>query len=89
MYIISCSSSSHHVLDPLNLVYREPPQSNSQWHSRDDLLLTGDNNSEKLMREQSIRSNRRQKFVACITNEDVSMGASRFLHSNANGVFMR
>ena len=41
-----------------------------------DDALAGVEGSEKLMRERSIRSNRRQKFVACITSEDVSMGTS-------------
>ena len=41
--------------------------------------------SEKSLREQSIRRNRRQKFVDCITSEDVSMGAPVFtqIHSTA------
>jgi len=30
--------------------------------------------SEKLMRERSIRSNRRHKFVDCLSGQDVNIG---------------
>lgn len=72
MHAITHPSASHHTLDPLHLVYRKAHQSNSQ-KNRSAADVEG---SEKLMRERSIRSNRRQKFVACITSEDVSMGTS-------------
>ena len=32
--------------------------------------------SEKLMRERSIRTNRRHKFVDCLTSQDVNIGVS-------------
>lgn len=60
--------ASHTIPDPLHLVHQK-----SRRNAAKD--ATGDG-SEKLIRERSIRSNRRQKFVDCVTGEDVSMGAT-------------
>ena len=60
--------ASHTLLDPLHLVHQK-----SRRNAAKDAAGDG---SEKLMRERSIRSNRRQKFVDCVTGEDVSMGAT-------------
>lgn len=55
-------------LDPLHLVHRSPGGNDSTPQDSEGDL------SEKALREQSIRRNRRQRFVDCITSEDVSMG---------------
>lgn len=36
--------------------------------------------SEKLLRERSIRSNRRHKFVDCLSSQDVNIGTSLAAH---------
>lgn len=35
-----------------------------------------DEHTERLARERSIRLNRRQKFINCISSDDVNMGTS-------------
>lgn len=68
-------------VDPLHLVRRKPRQGSSQTPPRS----SDSQADEKLMRERSIRSNRRQKFVNCITSEDVSMGSFVLLCSSGQG----
>ncbi|KAF8973063.1 rab-GTPase-TBC domain-containing protein [Flammula alnicola] len=80
------NASSLCILDPLNGIKnrsrkREPSpapvqnlknaNSNSGVHTREK--------SEKLMRERSIRTNRRHKFVECLSSQDVNIGELRKL----------
>ncbi|KAI0339764.1 RabGAP/TBC [Trametopsis cervina] len=60
------------VKDPLNLVHRAPS-------GNDSFSEAGDDVPERIMRERSIRLNRRQRFVDCVTSEDVSMAQLRKL----------
>ncbi|KIP10937.1 hypothetical protein PHLGIDRAFT_115074 [Phlebiopsis gigantea 11061_1 CR5-6] len=69
------------VKDPLHLVQRRSRQPSSQSHAQNGSLVT-DDTSEKLARERSIRSNRRQKFEACITGANVDMAQLRKLAWN-------
>ncbi|KAI0093113.1 rab-GTPase-TBC domain-containing protein [Irpex rosettiformis] len=62
------------VQDPLHVIRRIPSESDPQ---NDGLEV-----SEKVLRERSIRLNRRQRFLECITNEDVSMAQLRKLSWN-------
>ncbi|KAI0812686.1 rab-GTPase-TBC domain-containing protein [Irpex lacteus] len=62
------------VKDPLHLVYRKPFES--------EVHHDGSEVSEKALRERSIQLNRRQRFLDCITNEDVSMAQLRKLAWN-------
>ncbi|PSS38044.1 hypothetical protein PHLCEN_2v129 [Hermanssonia centrifuga] len=69
------------VKDPLHLVRQRPKRRELRLHSPADSLDTGDN-SEKLIRERSIRSNRRQKFINCVTSEDANIAQLRKLSWN-------
>ncbi|XP_006460761.1 hypothetical protein AGABI2DRAFT_192360 [Agaricus bisporus var. bisporus H97] len=57
--------------DPSPITSRQPSET-FQNASRDE-------KAEKLMRERSIRSNRRQKFFDCLTSEDVNISELRKL----------
>ncbi|KAH8107795.1 rab-GTPase-TBC domain-containing protein [Cristinia sonorae] len=63
------------VNDPLHLIRRRPPKRN---HS----LPSSSEPGGQLARERSIKSNRRQKFVGCIMQEDVNMAQLRKLAWN-------
>ena len=78
MHSESVKANVEELLDPLHLVHRDSDMHDTVREGEDAL-------SEKSLREQSIRRNRRQKFVDCITSEDVSMGAPVFtqIHSTA------
>ncbi|KZT72232.1 RabGAP/TBC [Daedalea quercina L-15889] len=69
------------VDDPLHVLQRRPPPNKRPSHSR---TTSFDPNlrSEKLDRERSIRSNRRQKFIDCISAEDVNIATLRKLAWN-------
>ncbi|KAI0696694.1 rab-GTPase-TBC domain-containing protein [Cytidiella melzeri] len=62
------------VKDPLRLCHLKP--------AAGDLHDDGTELSEKALRERSIRLNRRQRFLDCATNEDVSMPQLRKLAWN-------
>ncbi|TRM69482.1 rab-GTPase-TBC domain-containing protein [Schizophyllum amplum] len=64
--------------DPLRGVkYRaRRPERSHTSHTRDP-ALTNLEHSEKLMRERSIKSNRRHKFVDCLSAEDVNIAELR------------
>ncbi|KAA1476071.1 RabGAP/TBC [Dentipellis sp. KUC8613] len=64
--------------DPLHLVRRRSSKgaSSSSLHSRSN---SPSKQSEKLMREHSIRTNRYTKFVECLSREDVDMAELRKL----------
>ncbi len=69
-----CLTLSHPLLDPLQLIRRLSRRDES--HAGPQAAFGLDDHSERLIRERSIRSNRRQKFISCLTSDDVSMGAS-------------
>lgn len=77
VHLVSYNDSSPPNLilqpDPLHLVRRRPPKRNQP------LSGSSDEASGKLARERSIKSNRRQRFVDCVTQEDVNMGMSYFV----------
>ncbi|TCD67858.1 GTPase-activating protein [Steccherinum ochraceum] len=64
------------VNDPLHLIRQRPPK---RYQS---LPSSSTDVSGTLARERSIKSNRRQKFVECITQEDVNMAQLRKLAWN-------
>ncbi|KAI0732074.1 rab-GTPase-TBC domain-containing protein [Fomitopsis betulina] len=71
------------VNDPLHILQHRPPLTKRASHARTtsfDPELRSENS--KLDRERSIRSNRRQKFIDCISAEDVNMAALRKLAWN-------
>ncbi|KAH9951534.1 rab-GTPase-TBC domain-containing protein [Amylocystis lapponica] len=68
------------IHDPLYLVRRRPFKRSASSQSSPEGEPSGsDVIAEKLNRERSIRTNRRQKFVDCITKEDVDMAQLRKL----------
>ncbi|KAJ3558015.1 hypothetical protein NM688_g1153 [Phlebia brevispora] len=69
------------VKDPLQLIRRLPKRDDPRAGSREG-LHDMDDHSEKLLRERSIRSNRRQKFIGCISSDDVNMAQLRKLSWN-------
>ncbi|KAI0793178.1 RabGAP/TBC [Abortiporus biennis] len=71
------------VNDPLHLVRRPPKRDHASAREHVQLDPLGSREQiEKLLRERSIRANRRQKFVDCILKEDVSMAELRKLSWN-------
>jgi hypothetical protein len=70
-----CSPLIQHV-DPLHGIRRRlskhPDSSPRQPKTQ---VSAVNEKSEKLMRERSIRTNRRHKFVECLTSQDVNIGA--------------
>lgn len=71
------------MIDPLHILQHRPPLTKRASHVRTtsfDPELRSENS--KLDRERSIRSNRRQKFIDCISAEDVNMAALRKLAWN-------
>lgn len=68
-------TSSHCLSDPLQLIRRQPARDGARAGPQ-EIPHGLDEHSERLIRERSIRSNRRQKFISCVTSDDVSMGAS-------------
>ena len=71
------------MIDPLHILQHRPPLTKRASHARTtsfDPELRSENS--KLDRERSIRSNRRQKFIDCISAEDVNMAALRKLAWN-------
>ncbi|KAF9459810.1 rab-GTPase-TBC domain-containing protein [Collybia nuda] len=71
------------LFDPLHGVKHRPRRINSSTpprHPKSDRESHPDvEKSEKLLRERSIRSNRRHKFVDCLLNEDVNIAELRKL----------
>ncbi|KAI1785759.1 RabGAP/TBC [Ganoderma leucocontextum] len=65
------------VDDPLRLIDDQPGRSSRMFYAE-----SAPSDSEKLTREQSIRTNRRSKFVECITREDVDIAKLRKLAWN-------
>lgn len=65
-----CKTGLSLYADPLYLIRRRVDKRPSSSHSTDG----ADTGSAKLMRERSIKTNRRQRFIDCLTQEDVSMG---------------
>lgn len=69
----SCAIALNQCADPLHLVHvrpRRPPAGDAN-PSREG----SPDSPAQLEREKSIRSNKRRKFVDCLTDEDVNMGA--------------
>ncbi|CCM01930.1 uncharacterized protein FIBRA_04003 [Fibroporia radiculosa] len=66
------------VNDPLHIIQRRP----SRKLSKSQVGADAGVRAEKLDRERSIRTNRRQKFVECVTHEDVNMAQLRKLAWN-------
>jgi hypothetical protein len=66
--------------DPLRLLSRPNggqhgrAESSSSRHSRSSSPHHSEP-SEKLKREQSVKANRHQKFIECLSREDVDMGS--------------
>ncbi|CAL1707245.1 unnamed protein product [Somion occarium] len=67
------------VNDPLHLARRSPKRRRSSRSQYDSSVHEG---SEKLIRERSIKSNRRDKFIQCIIHDDVDMAQLRKLAWN-------
>ncbi|KAI0665916.1 RabGAP/TBC [Trametes maxima] len=67
------------VNDPLHIIYRQSEKSASKSRANPEMDSPGD---EKLMRERSIRTNRRTRFVNCITRDDVDIAQLRKLAWN-------
>ena len=64
-------------LDPLHLVRRRTSKRpNAGSRSRSHSPAHGARSPERLIREHSIRTNRRHKFIECLMREDVDMGMS-------------
>jgi hypothetical protein len=63
-------------VDPLHGIRHRPrrgePSTIPIKRPKDD--ATSLEKSEKLLRERSIRSNRRHKFIDCLTSQDVNIG---------------
>ena len=70
-----------HRPDPLHVLGRRSPPNKRPSHSR-STSFDPSLRSEKLDRERSIRSNRRQKFIDCISAEDVNIASLRKLAWN-------
>ncbi|OBZ71054.1 GTPase-activating protein gyp1 [Grifola frondosa] len=68
------------VNDPLYLVRHRATKRSSRSQPAGDMLDS--DVQEKLIREQSIRTNRWKKFIDCITQEDVNMAQLRKLAWN-------
>ncbi|KAI0630103.1 RabGAP/TBC [Trametes polyzona] len=69
------------VNDPLRLIHRQSDKTSSKSRSNSVVeSLQGD--TEKLMRERSIRTNRRTRFINCITRDDVDIAQLRKLAWN-------
>ncbi|KAI0331001.1 RabGAP/TBC [Cubamyces sp. BRFM 1775] len=66
------------VNDPLHLIYRQSDKSASTSKATGSSAV----DTEKLMRERSIRTNRRTKFMNCITRDDVDIAQLRKLAWN-------
>ena len=58
-----------HIIDPLYRVRRHKPTTESQPSTSN-----GGGNSAQVKRMLSVKSNRRRKFIECLTAEDVSIG---------------
>ncbi|OSC97452.1 RabGAP/TBC [Trametes coccinea BRFM310] len=69
------------VHDPLRLIYRQSEKAASKSRAASG-LESPTSNDEKLMRERSIRTNRRTKFINCIMGEDVDIAQLRKLAWN-------
>ncbi|KIM45301.1 hypothetical protein M413DRAFT_441983 [Hebeloma cylindrosporum] len=72
------------VTDPLNGIKNRRPRDPSPAppHLKDANSKSGSDSrekSEKLMRERSIKTNRRHKFVECLSSQDVNIGELRKL----------
>jgi hypothetical protein len=70
-------------LDPLNGIMNRRPRDPSPAppHPKDGNSKSGSDSrekSEKLMRERSIKTNRRHKFVECLSSQDVNIGRCPF-----------
>ena len=72
-----------HSLDPLNgIINRRPRDPSPAPQPKDGNFKSGSDSrekSEKLMRERSIKTNRRHKFVECLSSQDVNIGMCFFL----------
>ncbi|KAI8993869.1 RabGAP/TBC [Trametes punicea] len=69
------------VNDPLRLIHRQSEKSASKSKATSSTDSLSEDNG-KLMRERSIRTNRRNKFLNCITSEDVDIAQLRKLAWN-------
>ncbi|CDO72753.1 hypothetical protein BN946_scf184994.g5 [Trametes cinnabarina] len=69
------------VHDPLRLIYRQSEKSASKSRASSG-VDSPPGNDEKLMRERSIRTNRRTRFINCIMAEDVDIAQLRKLAWN-------
>ncbi|KAH7874547.1 rab-GTPase-TBC domain-containing protein [Lentinula edodes] len=67
--------SSYRYVDPLCGIRRPAPISRGSK----DAIATNPARSDKLMRERSIRTNRKHKFVDCLSNQDVNIAELRKL----------
>ncbi len=67
--VLSCSNLQ--ILDPLHGIRR--PSTAPSRKSKDN-IADNPEKSEKLMRERSIRTNRKHKFVDCLSSQDVNIG---------------
>lgn len=72
-------SFCYFFIDPLHLARRKPTKRQRLDKLPEDLSEPGA--SEKLARERSIKSHKRNKFVQCIVADDVNMGMSLHLLS--------
>ncbi|KAK2464206.1 hypothetical protein APHAL10511_003663 [Amanita phalloides] len=61
------------VTDPLNGVKYRPRRRDHSPAKQKDSSLERPERSEKLMRERSVRTNRRHKFVECLSRQDVNI----------------
>ncbi|THH16182.1 hypothetical protein EW146_g4408 [Bondarzewia mesenterica] len=69
------------VNDPLHLIRRRASKrsDSSPQHSRSQSPAKDAQSPERLMREHSIRTNRRNKFIECLLRDDVDMAELRKL----------
>ncbi|KAI0051861.1 RabGAP/TBC [Auriscalpium vulgare] len=67
------------VNDPLHLIRRPKSQSAASPTRRSGSSSPTPEETEKLRRERSIKTNRRNKFVECLTRDDVDMAELRKL----------
>jgi len=74
--LLSLELLDQQTIDPLYRVRRQKPSGDSEASTSN-----ANGNSAQLKRMLSVKSNRRRKFIDCLTAEDVSIGQDKLLES--------